>query len=116
MKSAFPEFMKRSCNAVALDTTTGMEGYVYEGVDGTQMVIWECPQGGKSEMHVHDFDEYAIVIQGTCVSNIGDKKVTLTAGDECFIPAGTPHDGVYSLNYRAIDAFGAKRVVRRGEE
>jgi quercetin dioxygenase-like cupin family protein len=112
----FPEFMKRAANAAQVpDTASGLEGYVFAGLDGSQMVIWECANGGASEMHVHDFDEYALVIQGTCISTIGGTKVMLNPGDECLIPAGVPHDGEYSVNYRAIDAFGAQRVSRRGE-
>ena len=111
----FPSFMRRRCNAVKTSRQSGgMRGYVFEGVDGSQMVIWESPRGGVSERHVHDYDEYAIVVQGTFIGTVGRKKVTLRAGDECFIPAGVPHDGVYSRNYRAIDAFGGRRVVRAG--
>ena len=112
----FPEFMKRAANAVKIDdTTSGMEGYVFDGSDGSQMVLWECPNGGESEMHIHDFDEYALVVQGTCISTIGGTRVVLNPGDECLIPAGVPHDGEYSANYRAIDAFAAQRVTRRSE-
>ena len=111
--TSFPPFMRKRCNAVKTSRQSGgMEGYVFEGVDGTQMVIWQSPRGGTSALHSHDFDEYAIVVQGTFKGTVGGKKVTLRAGDECYIPAGVPHDGVYSKNYRAIDAFGGRRVTR----
>jgi len=109
----FPEFMKKSCNKVKLNAQSGeMEGYVYEGADGSQMVIWHSREAGRSETHTHDFDEYCVVIQGAFTGRIGQEAVTLGPGEECFIPAGVPHDGVYSADYRAIDAFGGRRVER----
>ena len=109
----FPEFMRSAANAVKHTSRAGgMEGYVWDGADGSQVVLWHCRDGGRSEMHVHDFDEYALVVSGTCVSKVGDKTVTLQPGDECYIPAGVPHDSIYSADYRAIDAFGARRVER----
>lgn len=114
---AFPEFMRKPCNAVEGGTHAKvLEGYLYEGIDGTQVVLWQCRKGGKSDLHTHDFDEYAVVIQGTFKGTVGGKPVVMKPGDECFIPAGVPHDGQYSSNYRAIDAFGGKRVQRAEEE
>jgi len=109
----FPEFMRRPANAVKQTSQAGgLEGYVFDGADGSQVVIWQCAQGGRSEMDTHDFDEYAIVAQGTFAGTIGGRAITLGPGDEYFIPAGVPHDGEYSAGYRAIDAFGGKRVER----
>ena len=61
-----------------------------------------------------DYDEYAVVLQGTFTGTVGGKPIVLGPGDECFIPAGVPHGGSYSANYRAIDAFGGQRVKRLG--
>lgn len=116
MKS-FPAFMRRRCNAVKGSRQAGgLKGYVFEGVDGSQMVLWQGVRGGTSTPHTHDYDEYAIVIQGEFTGTVGGRKIHLKAGEECFIPAGTPHEGVYSANYRAIDAFGARRVERAGRK
>jgi len=113
----FPEFMRKSCNAVRLSKKAGgMEGYVFDGADGSQLVIWHAKKSGRSKMHTHDYDEYAVVVQGTFAGTIGGKKVKMRPGEECFIPAGVPHDGVYSADYRAIDAFGGKRVKRGGNK
>jgi len=110
----FPKFMRKPCNAVKLSKRSGnMEGYVFDGADGSQMVIWQSQKGGRSEMHTHDYDEYCLVVQGTFIGTVGGKKITLGPGDEAFIPAGVPHDGAYSANYRAIDAFGGRRVERK---
>ena len=89
-----------------------MQGVVFEGAEGTQIVFWECERGGESPEHVHDFWEYCVVLEGTCDSMIDGKLVHLKPGDECVIPPGVKHNGRYSPGYRAIDAFGGKRVER----
>ena len=110
----FPQFMCSPSNSVvASQHAGGMEGYVFDGADGAQLVLWQCAEGGHSPMHTHDYDEYAIVVQGHFGGTIGGERVELGPGEECFIPAGVPHDGTYSANYRAIDAFGGKRVERK---
>jgi hypothetical protein len=40
----FPEFMKRPANRIATSSqaTPGVEGYVFDGVDGRQMAFWTC--------------------------------------------------------------------------
>lgn len=105
--------MRSPSNAVDTgNVARGLVGYVFDGADGAQMVLWQCRRGGTCAMHTHDYDEYAVVLQGTFTGTVGGKKVKMKAGDECFIPAGVPHDGRYSANYRAIDAFGGQRVRR----
>lgn len=89
-----------------------MEGYVFDGADGSQMVIWHSKKGGRSLLHTHDYDEYCIVVQGKFTGIVGGRKCCLGPGEECYIPAGISHGGVYSKNYRAIDAFGGTRVDR----
>lgn len=109
----FPAFMRNPKNAVDTgNVAKGLVGYLFEGLDGEQMVLWQCTAGGTCAMHAHDYDEYAVVLQGTFTGTIGGKKVVLKAGDECLIPAGVAHGGEYSADYRAIDAFGGRRVKR----
>lgn len=110
----FPAFMRHPRNAAATGKIAAdLEGYVFEGRDGSQVVLWQCKEGGRSETHVHDYDEYAVVLEGTFTGFIGDKAVVMHPGDECYIPAGTPHSGEYTANYRAIDAFGGRRVAHQ---
>lgn len=105
--------MRNPRNAVAAgNVAKGLVGFVFDGVDGAQMVLWQCTDGGTCAMHRHDYDEYAVVLQGTFEGTVGGKRVKMKAGDECFIPAGVPHDGKYSADYRAIDCFGGRRVKR----
>ena len=38
---------------------------MFDGADGAQVVLWQCENGGTSPSHVHDFWEYARVVEGT---------------------------------------------------
>jgi hypothetical protein len=49
------------------------------------MAFWTCRE---TTPHVHDFDEYMIVVQGCYTLIIDDKRVPVRAGEEYFIPKG----------------------------
>ncbi len=110
----FPEFMKRNANRIATGSqaTPGVEGYVFDGADGSQLGIWTCHQTATSAEHVHDFDEYMIVVQGCYTLIIADKHIALRTGDEYFIPKGIVHGGEVVAGTRTIHAFGGKRADR----
>lgn len=108
----FPAFFTTSANRVATPPDAAMEGFVFEGTDGVQIVFWQCEEGGDQPEQVHDFWEYALVVEGTFDGIVGGKPVHLEPGEECVIPPGTKHAGRYSKGYRAIDAFSSKRVER----
>jgi quercetin dioxygenase-like cupin family protein len=109
----FPKFMRNPANAVAShQQSEGVEGYVFDGVDGSQMAVWHCRKYGISKEHVHSFDEYFVVVQGEYTLGIKGKKTKLTAGQEFYIPKNTPHDGQFVAGTRTIHAFGGKRADR----
>jgi len=108
----FPEFFTTAANRVTNPPDRTMRGHVFEGRDNAQIVFWQCENGGEQPEQVHDFWEYALVVEGTFDGVVGGKPVHLGPGDECVIPPGTKHSGRYSKGYRAIDAFSAKRVSR----
>ena len=110
----FPEFMRNPVNRIAVERqyTIGIEGYVFDGVDGSQMAFWTHPNGGKATEHVHDYDEYFVVVQGQYTLIIDGKRVPLNVGDEYFIPKGTVHGGESIPGTRTIHAFGGKRARR----
>ena len=62
----FPEFMKNKMNKVpsSAQNTKDIEGYYYNGAGGGQMAFWTCYADRESEKHVHDFDEYTLIISG----------------------------------------------------
>jgi quercetin dioxygenase-like cupin family protein len=110
----YPEFMRRPANAVAShQQSVGVEGFVFDGIDGSQVIAFQCAKDGLSKEHVHDFDEYFVVIQGEYTLGIEGKIIKLTAGQEYFIPQGVPHDGAFIAGTRTINAFGGKRAGRK---
>ncbi len=71
----FPEFRKQRANRIAKgnQATPGVEGYVFDGLEGSQMVFWTCAETAASATHTHEFDEYLVVIQG-CYALVIDGK------------------------------------------
>ncbi len=113
----FPDFMKHPANRISPETqyTKGIEGYVFDGADGSQMAFWTYQEGGKSTEHVHDYDEYFTVVQGQYIVILNDKRFPVGVGGEFIIPKGTPHSGEAMAGTRAIYAFGGKRAKRVSE-
>jgi quercetin dioxygenase-like cupin family protein len=112
----FPEFMKQPQNRIAKGSqaTPGVEGYVYDGIDGSQMAVWTCHETAVAKPHVHDFDEYMIVIEGCYTLIIEDEKIPVRAGEEYLIPQGLRHGGEAIAGTRVINAFGGHRADRVG--
>jgi len=110
----YPEFMTNPLNAaVSHQTSTGVEGFIYDGADGSQVVIFQCATSGISKEHVHDFDEYFVVVQGEYTLGIEGRAIKLTAGQEYYIPKGVPHDGAFLAGTRTINVFGGMRARRK---
>jgi mannose-6-phosphate isomerase-like protein (cupin superfamily) len=110
----FPEFMRNPANKIATSyqATPGVEGYVFDGADGSQMAFWTCTQTVASSAHVHEFDEYMLVVRGCYTLIIEGQRIAVNAGMEYFIPRGTPHTGEVQAGTRTIHCFGGRRAVR----
>jgi quercetin dioxygenase-like cupin family protein len=110
----FPEFMKHPANRVARSNqaTPGVEGYVFDGEDGSQMAFWTCSNTAASAAHTHDYDEYMIVVQGCYTLIIHGERIPVRAGEEYFIARGVPHSGEVLAGTRTIHAFGGHRAER----
>lgn len=110
----FPEFMKNPANRIATgnQSTPGVEGYVFDGADGSQMAFWTCRETASSTAHAHDFDEYFTVVQGCYTLIIDGKRIPVKAGEEYFIPPGVLHGGEVVAGTRTIHAFGGRRADR----
>lgn len=107
----FPDFMMTMGNLIASNSQSrGVRGWVYDGVDDKQMAYWVCESDGKSEEHVHDFDEYFVVVQGRYTLLINGQKIDVRKGDEFFIPQNVPHAGEFTAGTRTIHCFGGKRA------
>jgi len=110
----FPAFMKNPLNRIAASSqaTPGVEGYVYDGADGSQLAFWTCGKTAASLEHVHDYDEYMIVVEGLYTLIIEGERVCLGSGQESFIPKGVPHASEVLAGTRTIHAFGGTRARR----
>jgi quercetin dioxygenase-like cupin family protein len=113
----FPEFMKHPANRIAKtnQATPGVEGYVFDGADGSQMAFWTCRETAASAAHAHDYDEYMIVVQGCYTLIVEEKRIPVRAGEEYLIPRGVLHGGEVLSGTRTIHAFGGHRANRTGE-
>jgi mannose-6-phosphate isomerase-like protein (cupin superfamily) len=114
----FPEFMKQAANRIASGSqaTRGVEGYVFDGADGSQMAFWTCRETAASAAHVHEFDEYIVVVQGCYTlilyADVESKRIPIKAGEEYYIPRGVLHGGEVEGGTRTIHAFGGRRADR----
>ncbi len=110
----FPPFMRNPANkiAAAAQFTRGIQGYVYDGADDSQLAFWTNPDGGVSAEHTHEYDEYMIVAHGHYTVIMEGKRIEMAAGEEIFIPEGISHSGESVPGTRTIHAFGGKRAIR----
>lgn len=113
----FPLFMKNEKNRIDTKSqfTKHIEGYVFDGADGSQMAFWRCNSDRISKEHTHDFDEYMVVIDGCVKLFLNNEKHILQRGDEIYIPKGTLQKAECIAGTRTIHAFGNKRAKRVNE-
>jgi quercetin dioxygenase-like cupin family protein len=110
----FPEFMRQPANRIATSSqaTPGVEGYVFDGADRSQMAFWTCRQDASSAAHVHEYDEYMLVVEGCYTLIVDGRRIPVRAGEEYFIARGTAHAGEVIAGTRTIHAFGGRRAER----
>jgi quercetin dioxygenase-like cupin family protein len=112
----FPSFVRNSVNRVARSSqyTDDVEGYVYDGADGSQVALWKSNADRISKEHAHEFDEYVFVLEGRCTAILeGGRKVELRAGQELHIPKGMRQVMAVTAGTRTLHVFGGKRASRR---
>ena len=112
----FPEFMRHPSNRIAASeqATPGVEGFIFDGADGSQMAFWTAHETAVSAAHVHEFDEYMVVVHGCYTLIVDEKRIVLGPGDEYLIPRGVVHSGEVAAGARTIHAFGGHRANRQG--
>jgi mannose-6-phosphate isomerase-like protein (cupin superfamily) len=110
----FPEFMKHPANRImaADQATPGVEGFVFDGIDGSQMAFWTCRESAASAAHVHEYDEYMLVVEGCYTLIVDGERIPIGAGEEYLIPRGIAHSGEVLAGTRTIHAFGGHRADR----
>lgn len=109
---AFPDFMKASLNHIesSQQNTPDIDGYYYEGKDGSQICFWTYLADRESKENVHGFDEYVLCVEGEYVEIFDGVEHVLHKGDELLVPKGVPHHGRVTKGTRTIHAFGGKRI------
>ena len=109
-----PEFVRNLANRIAASSqyTQDVEGYVFDGADGSQVALWTARADRVSEEHAHDFDEYFLVIEGRCVVILGDRRIELRRGEEFVIPKGTRQRMEVAAGTRTMHVFGGRRAHR----
>lgn len=114
---AFPAFIRSPLNRIARSSqfTDDIEGYVFDGADGSQVALWTCKADRVSKEHAHDFDEYVLVIEGRCTAILEGRRVELVAGQELHIPKGTRQSMEVVAGTRTMHVFGGKRAKREDE-
>jgi len=110
----FPAFMRNPANRIATSSqhTPGVEGYVFDGADGSQMAVWRVERDAATAEHVHQFDEWFLVIEGAYILLLDGREVRVSAGQEYFIPKGTRIAGHVMAGTRTVHSFGARRAER----
>ncbi|MBF0379339.1 MAG: cupin domain-containing protein [Desulfamplus sp.] len=108
----FPAFMKNQTNLIekAAQYIEEIEGYVFNGAVGSQMAFWTCYKDKETIEHIHDYDEYFVVVEGQYTVITNNKETTVSIGQECYIPKGTLHSGRSVAGARTIHCFSRKRV------
>ena len=111
----YPPFMKSPADRIATTSqhTPGVEGYVFDGADGSQMTFWSVERDAVTVEHVHEFDEWFVVVEGSYALTPDGKEAVVLAGQECFIPKGTRISGRVTSGTRTVHAFGGRRAERR---
>lgn len=110
----FPAFVKNRANQIASSSqyTRDIEGYLFDGADGSQVALWKAHADRVSAEHAHDFDEYVLVIEGRCAVIAGGERIELQAGQEYVIPRGTRQRMEVSAGTRTMHVFGGTRARR----
>jgi quercetin dioxygenase-like cupin family protein len=113
----FPAFVRSPMNRIARSSqfTDDIEGFVWDGADGSQICLWTCKADRASKEHAHDFDEYVLVIEGKCIALIEGRRIELFAGQELHIPRGTRQSMEVIAGTRTMHVFSAKRARREHE-
>ena len=114
----FPKFMRNRLNRIATASqhTEDIEGYVFDGADGSQVAFWTCHADRTSREHRHDFDEYMVVLQGRCTLIIENERIPLSAGQEYCIPRGVTQVVEVVAGTRTLHVFGGQRARREHEQ
>lgn len=112
----FPCSVRNVANRIGSGSqyTDDIEGWVFDGADGSQVAFWTSRADRCSAAHIHPYDEYLVVVAGRYTVILGEREVELGPGGELVIPQGTLHSGRCVSGTRTIHHFAGKRAERGG--
>jgi len=93
----------------AAGSRPGQADYVASSPAGGQFVLVKVDGVCDVEEHMHEYDEYCMVLQGRITTWIGDEAFVCESGDFLFEPANVPHHARIEGPYVAIDFFAGPR-------
>jgi quercetin dioxygenase-like cupin family protein len=76
------------------------------------MAYWTVERDAETAEHVHEFDEWFMVVEGSYVLTLNGEEIRIAAGQEYLIPKGTKIAGRVTAGTRTVHAFGGRRAVR----
>jgi uncharacterized protein YndB with AHSA1/START domain len=113
---AFPAFLLSAANRVAPASLNvpGVDAYLFDGADGSQVMLCHAKSDAVTDEQWRDFDEYFTVLEGTCVLTINGLAIELGAGREFVIPRSARISRRYTAGTRTIHALGGRGLKRDG--
>ncbi len=58
---------------------------------GISLMLVEAPSGRGPSLHVHDYTEVFVVLEGSATFSDGEQKLDVNEGNIVIVPAGQPH-------------------------
>jgi mannose-6-phosphate isomerase-like protein (cupin superfamily) len=91
--------------------THRLDGEKY-GFDSLSFIITQTQPNGGPNLHVHDFEEAHVLLEGTAKYQMGDKTFTADAPYVVKVPAGVPHTFINAGTkpFQLVAVFASKRL------
>lgn len=94
--------------------THRLEGEKY-GFDSLSFIITQTQPNGGPNLHVHEFEEAHVLLEGTAKYQIGDKTFTAEAPYVVKVPAGVPHTFINAGTkpFQLIAVFASPKLASK---
>jgi len=103
--ASFPAFTKTPMNRIASgsENTPNIEGYVFDGADGSQMALWECHGDAQTAEHVHAFLANTQPIKRPASAKMRDQSRFTKAAET--LPFSPAIASIHGLAFRMTDGW-----------
>lgn len=110
----FPSVVRSPENRIATSSqhTADVEGWIFDGADGSQVALWTARADRDSSPHAHAFDEWVYVLEGRATVATADGERVLERGEEALVPRGTLQRMAVVAGTRTLHVFGGVRARR----